>query len=679
MTNLDENGQIAFSDETPVTGTPFTAALTDADGGVTAVTWQWSKSATKTGNFTNISGATSASYTPVDADLSTYLKVTVSYTDGHGPNKSIAVTTSYAVIDTPYKVPAFAAETQAVSVDENTAAGTTVATVTATDADGDDLTYSVGGTDATAFDQVFSFNAGTGAITVKAGATVDHESRGSYSITVSVTDGEDDDGNEETPGIIDDSIDVTITVNNLEEAGVITLSTNTPIVDNEYRATLTDPDGGVTGLTWQWAKGSTADGQFTNITGATSASYTPVDADENEFLRATASYTDDQGPSKSASRVSNRQASTSPFSPAAFAVDNIVFELSEKTVGPVTVGAVVATDGDTVHYSLSGPDAAAFASETSGFRPGASISLRVSTRVDYEAKQSYSLVLSVTDREDESGNQEDTPTVDDTVQITINVLNVEEPGRLALSPDSLEQGTNATASLTDPDGSLSNVRWQWSRSDSGSGPFSDITGATGPTYIPVSADSQKFLKVSVSYTDGYSTDNRLELLTYVYAGRTTTEPGPVDFPKNGHTMGELRVGETSTGRLDAVDDNLHAPQHAARIPRGDMFKIEGLTAGHTYRVRAWFGSSKEDSATPDRGGDITLYGGRGNPDNIYSLGQYYDDLLEDGVATFAFPAHANEEYYLSVIAPAFRFNNLISPAYDYYGPYMLEIYDLGPT
>ena len=406
-----------------------------------------------------------------------------------------------------------------------------------------------------------------------------------------------------------------------------------------------------------------------------------MDADENQYLKATASYDDGHGTGKSASRVSDRQASNSPFRSPTFAVDSITFNLAENTAGRVTVGNVVATDGDgdPIYYSLTGPDIESFGTETNLSTEGAKIVLKVSTAVDYENKQSYSLVLSVTDREDESGNPQTNHTVDDTVQITVNVLNVEEPGRLVLQPDSLEQGINATVSLTDPDGSLSNINWQWSRSDSGIGPFSDTTGATNATYTPAAADNKKFLKITVSYTDGHDSGKSTELITYVYDGQTTDEPSPVDFPRTGHTKGSLRVGETSTGRLDPVDDNVNAPEHDIRIPRGDMFRIEGLTAGNSYRVRAWFGTSKADSATPDRGGDIHLYGGRGNPDDIYSLGQYYDDLLEDGLATFAFPAHANENYYLSVIAPAFRYNNPELPAHIYYGPYMLEIYDLGPT
>ena len=346
---------------------------------------------------------------------------------------------------------------------------------------------------------------------------------------------------------------------------------------------------------------------------------------------------------------------TSPFNPPAFAVDSIEFNLAENTAGRVTVGNVVATDadGDTVYYVLGGPDAAAFTSETSLSQPGANIILQVFTALDYETKQSYSLVLSITDREDEDGNPQTNHTVDDTVQITVNVLNVEEPGRLVINPVSLEQGINATASLTDPDGSLSNINWQWSRSDSGTGPFSDITEENGPNYVPVLPDKNKFLRIRVSYDDGYSTGNSHELITYVYAGTTTAEPTPVDFPRTGRTMGALRVGETSTGRLDPVDDNLHAPEHDARIPRGDMFRIEGLTAGNSYRVRAWFGTSKEDSATAARGGAIGLQFSRAGIE-LASLSPHNDNLLDDGRASFVFPAFANEEYYVDLVAPAFR-------------------------
>ena len=71
------------------------------------------------------------------------------------------------------------------SVDENTGPGENVgAAVTATDADADPLTYSLGGTDAAAFDIEMT----SGQIRTKEGVSYDHETTPSYSVEVSVTD-----------------------------------------------------------------------------------------------------------------------------------------------------------------------------------------------------------------------------------------------------------------------------------------------------------------------------------------------------------------------------------------------------------------------------------------------------------------------------------------------------------
>ena len=236
MTDLEEEGVVTLPPTTPVTGTPFTATLSDPDGGETSITWQWSKSATESGSFTNISGATNPSYTPVDADLNAYLKVTASYTDRRGSGKSADATAGNTVIDSPYKVPQFAAETQEVSVDENIAPGLAVVRIQANDPDGDEPRYSLGGIDATAFNQLFRLNNLSGLIKVKIGATVDYETKSSYSITLNVTDGEDANGNAENPPVIDDSIDVTITVNDLEEEGVVTISEDAPVTGTPFTA-----------------------------------------------------------------------------------------------------------------------------------------------------------------------------------------------------------------------------------------------------------------------------------------------------------------------------------------------------------------------------------------------------------------------------------------------------------
>ena len=101
-----------------------------------------------------------------------------------------------------------------------------------------------------------------------------------------------------------DTQDVTVTVTNVDEDGEVTLSATRPAVGMELTADLTDPDGGVTGETWQWASSATADATFADIGGATSAGYMPVDGDATRFLRATVSYTDAEGSGKSAMAVS---------------------------------------------------------------------------------------------------------------------------------------------------------------------------------------------------------------------------------------------------------------------------------------------------------------------------------------------------------------------------------------
>ena len=59
----------------------MTATVSDPDGGVTATTWVWASSTTGTSNWTTISGANSATYTPTAANVGSYLRATATYTD----------------------------------------------------------------------------------------------------------------------------------------------------------------------------------------------------------------------------------------------------------------------------------------------------------------------------------------------------------------------------------------------------------------------------------------------------------------------------------------------------------------------------------------------------------------------------------------------------------------------
>ena len=97
--------------------------------------------------------------------------------------------------------PAFDAETASISVDENAEAMAAVGDpIVATDANEEELTYTISGDDAASFEIWPS-----GQITVAPDTAIDYETKTSYSVTVTATDAAG----------ASDSVEVTIAVNDL--------------------------------------------------------------------------------------------------------------------------------------------------------------------------------------------------------------------------------------------------------------------------------------------------------------------------------------------------------------------------------------------------------------------------------------------------------------------------------
>ena len=223
LTNVEEAGTVTLSNNQPSASIEITATLTDPDDGVTGTSWQWAKSSDGANVWVDV-GTDSPSYTPADGDVGHYLRATASYTDGHGSNKNAQATTAQAVEAGANRPPEFDATTATRTVAENTAAGEDIgAPVEATDPESDALTYTLGGTDAASFDIVDT----SGQLQTK--APLDYETKDSYTVSVTATD----------PENASDTIDVTITVTNVEEAGTVTLSNNQPSASIEITA---DPD-----------------------------------------------------------------------------------------------------------------------------------------------------------------------------------------------------------------------------------------------------------------------------------------------------------------------------------------------------------------------------------------------------------------------------------------------------
>ena len=308
--------------------------------------------------------------------------------------------------------PTISGETS-LSFPENTAITTVLTTYTATDADTDPLMWSLGGDDSGDF--TLTENAGNTGRELKFMAVPNYETPAdqggdnTYNVTVNV---EDDEGMSAT-------LMVTVSVTNVDEDGTVTI-TGTLSGGEELTAAVTDIDGAVSGLTWQWARGDSASGPFSDIGTETSADYTSVAADVGKYLRATASYTDPEGSGKSANAVSSAEVEASNSEPE-FSAETAIRTLPENSGAGVNVvgGTTAATDsdsGDTLIYSLTGTDAESFEIDSNGqlkTRTG------VSHNFNFEAtKNSYSVTVSVHDGKDAAGDT-DTTTTDATITVTI--------------------------------------------------------------------------------------------------------------------------------------------------------------------------------------------------------------------------------------------------------------------
>ena len=275
--------------------------------------------------------------------------------------------------------------------------------------------------------------------------------------------------------------DVVITVTNADDTGVITFSSEQPKVRIDFTASLTDEDGGVKDVKWQWAASTNADcpdATFAedgsdNIDKAKSDTYTPVTSpttNVDQCLQATATYTDSDGSGKAMSATSAnpvvdnldnalpefKEGGDKPVTQAvryivenADADANVVVALDGMTASTETpsLDPVMATDpnggADVLTYTLGGRDKDSFAiaSDTG------QITVKTGTKVDYEKKKSYMVTVTAKDPSQASA----------TIDVTINVVNVNEGPVIAGEDDiTKEFGENSTSTIqtfsaTDPE------------------------------------------------------------------------------------------------------------------------------------------------------------------------------------------------------------------------------------
>ncbi len=223
-----------------------------------------------------------------------------------------------------------------------------VAVFTAHDQDGDAIEWSLSGVDRSLFTidgGVLAFREPPNYEERRSGAA----SGNLYRVTVEASGG---------------TYDVAVTVTDVDEAGVVSISRPQPQVDRPLSASLSDEDDGVAEQSWQWAR--SVDGTtWTDIEGASPSTRSPTPDDVDMYLRATVTYSDKFGTGKTASAVSANRVEARTLSNAApsFADQDgddttpyidIALSVEENAALGTAIGTVSATDadGDVLFYEL---------------------------------------------------------------------------------------------------------------------------------------------------------------------------------------------------------------------------------------------------------------------------------------------------------------------------------------
>lgn len=359
------------------------------------------------------------------------------------------------------------------------------------------------------------------------------------------------------------SINVMVTVKNVDEPGEVALSARNPRIGVPISArVVSDTDGAVSGITWRWERddqgsaGSpstcsaiTADQwEAAKGDGANMATYTPQLADDGKCLRAVASYTDPAGTGGTANEVSDvavvkarnlapmfEEGMETRYVQENTLVTGVVVEDDDgTTASTATPNADLVTADDSndaepdatdgpIDYNLSGPDAMYFTIDSTGDpdltdSAGGTVApvagqIRVSSagsgKLDYETRRTYRVTVTATDR---SG-------LSNSISVVINITDLDEgpeimQGRLAVSGPPLiaytSMSTDDVATYTVVGVDANGTTWDLSGDDAGDFSISAdgvLTFNSPPNHAsPMDANGDNAYEVTIEAESGMSMD-----------------------------------------------------------------------------------------------------------------------------------------------------------------------------
>ena len=541
---------------------------------------------------------------PLDYETKNRYTVVVSAFDGY---LSGIITVTINVTDLPEPNPPTFMEGDSTtrSIAENTPPNRNIGKpVSATDVNGNTLTYSHSGTDASSF----SIDSSTGQLTTQ--IPFDYETKNQYVVTVTVSDGNGG----------SDAITVTINVVDLPEPKEPTftegdsttrsIAENTPSGVNIGRAvSATDEDddnlryrlGGpksssfsIDRRTGQLRTSTSLDHEKRNQYVVT---VTVFDGDGgSDFITVTIHVTDVYDPPPPL-----------PNAPPAFTEGDTTRSIPEDTLPGVNIGIPLSAtdpDGDTLTYSLSGTNAAAFAIDSSSGQ------LKTKAPLDYETKNQYVVRVTVFDG---NGNA-------DAITVIMHVRDVYDPPN---TPPAFTEGDSTTRSIPEDTPSGVNIGIPLSATDPDGDTFTyslggtdavafSIDSSTGQlqTKSPLDYETKNRYTVVVSAFDGYLSG----IITVTINVTDLPEPNPPTFMEGDSTtrsIAENTPPNRNIGKpVSATDVNGNTLTYSHSGTDASSFSIDSSTGQLTTQIPFDYETKNQYVVT------VTVSDGNGGSDAI---------------------------------------------------------------
>ncbi|WP_425390281.1 cadherin domain-containing protein [Ekhidna sp.] len=325
----------------------------------------------------NTAEVTVSDATPLDFEINPTFEITIAANDGEFTSEA---TISVSLSD---RNEAPSVTDVSFTIDENSAVGTSLGTLTSSDPENDDLTFSI----TTGNDHgAFQINANTAEVTVSDATPLDFETNPTFEITIAANDGE-----------LTGEATISVSLNDRNEAPSVadvsfTIDENSAIGTSLGTLTSSDPEND--DLTFSITTGNDL-GAFqidANTAEVTVSDATPLDFETNPTFEIIIAANDGELTSEATISVSLSDRNEAP------SVTDVSFTIDENSAIGTSLGTLTSSDpeNDDLTFSITtGNDLGAFQIDANT----AEVTVSDATPLDFETNPTFEITIAANDGE----------------------------------------------------------------------------------------------------------------------------------------------------------------------------------------------------------------------------------------------------------------------------------------